>query len=160
MKEKYKIYCDMDGVLTDFDRQFESLSGVDPSTYIEMYGKKRFWNLIDTGGEEFWSEMNWTAGGRKLWKFLEPHSPVLLSTPSTDPKSRTGKKKWVEVNLDPSPKLLLSFRKELYATPTSILIDDMDKNLIKWKEAGGIPIKCTKGEVEKVIKKLVNLGIE
>lgn len=47
----------MDGVLTDFDRQFETLSGVDPDTYVEMYGKKRFWKLIGTEGEKFWSEM-------------------------------------------------------------------------------------------------------
>lgn len=158
-KTKYKIYCDMDGVLTDFDHQFESLSGVDPSTYIEMYGKKRFWNLIDTGGEEFWSEMSWTSGGRELWNFLEPYGPVLLSTPSMNPKSRTGKKKWVELNLDPSPKLILSHKKELHATPLSILIDDMDKNLIKWEQAGGIPIKCIKGKTGEVIKELVKLGI-
>lgn len=150
----------MDGVLTDFDRQFETLSGVDPDTYVEMYGKKRFWKLIGTEGEKFWSEMFWTDGGRQLWEFLQKHTPTLLSTPSMDPKSKTGKQKWVLTNMDPAPRLILFRKKELYATPHSILIDDKDSNLGKWKEAGGIPIKCKKGQTGEVIQKLVKLGLE
>ena len=37
MRENYKIYCDMDGVLTDFNSQFESLSGNIPSKEYESY---------------------------------------------------------------------------------------------------------------------------
>ena len=29
----YKIYCDMDGVLTDFEKRFEHFSGMHPQEY-------------------------------------------------------------------------------------------------------------------------------
>ena len=46
-EQKYQIYCDMDGVLTDFDKQFKELSGgVPPSEYEDRNGKDAFWALI------------------------------------------------------------------------------------------------------------------
>ena len=45
---KYKIFSDMDGVLTDFDKSFEKYSkGIPPREYEEKFGKDGFWKLID-----------------------------------------------------------------------------------------------------------------
>ena len=32
-KPPYKIYCDMDGVLTDFEKRFEHFAGMSPKEY-------------------------------------------------------------------------------------------------------------------------------
>jgi len=141
-----QIYCDMDGVLTDFNGRFEEFTGMLPDTYQEVHGKESLYKIISQVGEPYWTGMSWTEGGRELWKFIQKYNPILLSTPMKDPVSRTGKRKWVEDNIFPAPKLILSSHKSKYATPHSILIDDMDKNLLPWKEAGGISIKCKDGD--------------
>ena len=44
----YKIYSDMDGVLTDFEASFEKYSdGIPPREYENKFGKSEFWKLID-----------------------------------------------------------------------------------------------------------------
>ena len=56
---QYKIYCDMDGVLTDFESRFEHYSGMSPKEYENKHGIKAFWNLIDVEvGIVFWSDMD------------------------------------------------------------------------------------------------------
>ena len=48
-EQQYKIYCDMDGVLTNFDKRFENLNPekLTASQYQTKYGIEKFWNLID-----------------------------------------------------------------------------------------------------------------
>ena len=42
-----KIYCDMDGVLVDFNKRFGELSAWGPEKFIEKNGLDEFWELID-----------------------------------------------------------------------------------------------------------------
>ena len=48
---QYKIYCDMDGVLCDFNRRFEQFGGMSPNEYETRFGTKKFWELITKVGE-------------------------------------------------------------------------------------------------------------
>ena len=55
----YKIYCDMDGVLTDFESRFDHFTGMNPQEYERKYGEAQFWHLIDSEiGVRFWVGMN------------------------------------------------------------------------------------------------------
>jgi len=51
---QYKIYCDMDGVLCDFDRRFEQFGGMSPKEFESKYGTKKFWELIDKIGIHYY----------------------------------------------------------------------------------------------------------
>ena len=51
------IYCDMDGVLCDFEKQFETLTNTTPKEFEASKGTKEFWNVIIKEKEEFWSNM-------------------------------------------------------------------------------------------------------
>lgn len=155
----YKIYCDQDGVLADFDKRFEYYAGISPETYQEMNSKNKFWQLIGSVGKEYWSNMDWMKGGRELWKYISVYNPNILTTPSRDPKCKEGKREWIEDNIFPVPRLIFSSNKAEYATPTSILIDDKAKNLDPWRDAGGIAIECKDGNIEPVITKLKALGL-
>ena len=104
---QYKIYCDMDGVLCDFDRRFEQFGGMNPNTYRNEKGDKKFWELInDKVGAQFWAKMPWMPEGKQLWEYIKKYKPTLLSAPSEDYSSRYGKKLWVKENL-PGTKLIL-----------------------------------------------------
>jgi hypothetical protein len=155
---QYKIYCDMDGVLCDFNRRFEQFGGMSPNEYETRFGTKKFWELITKVGEQFWSKMPWTSGGKQLWSYISKYKPSLLSAPSSDYSSRYGKKLWVQENL-PGTRLILSKRenKKDYASGKSILIDDLPKNIDEWKVAGGIGILYT--STGQVINELEKLGL-
>lgn len=163
--QKYTLYCDMDGVLCDFKGRFDHYSGLSPSEYKERHGVKQFWKLIDdTVGEVFWSGMGWTPAGRELWNYIKDYNPSLLTSPSLNEVSRTGKQKWAGKNLSPTPKIHFKYSKEKkdLATPTSILIDDREDNIESWTNAGGIGIHHPENtsDISPVLNKLKELGYE
>ena len=162
-KPPYKIYCDMDGVLTDFEKRFEHYSGMQPKEYEAKHGSSGFWNLIDVEvGIKFWSDMDWMPQGQELWDFISPYNPDLLTSPSRDNNSRLGKNLWVKNNLNPNPKVIFAYSKDKqrYANENSILIDDKKSNINEWAARGGVAIRCKDGDTNSVIAKLKELGYE
>ena len=159
----YKIYCDMDGVLTDFQVRFEHYTGMSPKEYEDKHGTARFWNVIDVEvGITFWAEMPWMPQGRELWNFISPYKPDLLTSPSKDNNSRLGKNLWVRNNLNPPPKVIFSYSadKQRYANENSILIDDKKSNINEWAARGGIALRVKDGDISPVLQKLKELGYE
>ena len=173
---KYQIYCDMDGVLTDFETRFITLLQKEgpkyyskavitqvtrPKHFEKLEGAEEFWKFIDQHvGLEFWSEMPWMPNGKVLWNFIAPYSPKLLTSPSRDNTSRLGKRLWVKDNITPSPEVLFRFgdAKADFANKNSILIDDKPSNLEAFASKGGISIECKDGEIQSVINQLRQLG--
>lgn len=156
---KYSIYCDMDGVLTDFDTQFEHYSGMGTKEYENKYGTAAFWELIDIKiGLKFWSQMPWMPQGKKLWKFIAPFNPSILTSPSRENTSRLGKNTWVDKNLPTSPEVIFSWDKARYANEKAILIDDRPSNIQKWSAAGGIGLECINGNIAPILTELKKLG--
>ena len=74
--------------------------------------------------------MDWMSDGRQLWDYIKSYNPTLLSSPSRSDHSRLGKRIWRKRNL-PSTKLVLAqaIKKQNYANPNSILIDDRTSNI-------------------------------
>mgnify|MGYP001198818074 FL=1 len=165
VKEKppYKIYCDMDGVLTDFESRFEHYTGKHPQVYEKEFGLESFWHLIDVKvGVGFWVGMDFMPRGKELWDFIKPYQPDLLTSPSRHNNSRLGKQLWAKNNLSPKPKVIMAYSKDKqrYATENSILIDDKKSNINEWAAKGGIAIRCKNGDTGHVIDKLKELGYE
>lgn len=154
---KYQIYCDLDGVLADFNNRFEEFSeGISPKNYEAMYGLDEFWDLINEIGVRFWVGIKWLPDGIKLWRYIKKYDPILLSAPSRDDSSKLGKRLWVKRHL-PGVKLILTpaYMKREYANENSILIDDYHKNIREWEEEGGIGIKhVSYNDTIKQLKKL------
>ena len=162
-KPPYKIYCDMDGVLTNFESRFEHFTGKSPKQYEKEFGLEQFWHLIDSKiGVRFWVGMDWMPQGKELWNFISPYGPSLLTSPSRDNTSRLGKNLWVKNNLNPKPKVIFAYSadKQRYADENSILIDDKKSNINEWNAQGGIAIRCKDGDVTSVINELKALGYE
>jgi hypothetical protein len=154
--EGYEIYCDMDGVLCDFDKRFKEFSnGISPKEFEAQHGKKEFWKLINNQGVGFWVGIHWMPDGRQLWSYIKKHNPSLLSAPSMEESSRLGKRLWVRNNI-PGTKLILrsAEQKQESANPNAILIDDRPSNIEQWRAKSGIGILHTSAnETIKQLKK-------
>jgi len=141
-----QIYCDMDGVLCDFDARFEHFYGVLPREYYGEKGTKAFQEAVNKAGIDFWAKMDWMPGGKELWSIIGKYRPYILTSPSKFEYAKEGKKMWVEANLNPQPKrILFAQTGEKHSMMTadpknSMLIDDYWSNLAPWKALGGIAI--------------------
>ena len=158
---QYKIYCDMDGVLTDFDENFKSLNlkNLSPDQYKSKYGIEKFWDCIDIDNKlKFWTEMKWMPDGKELWDAIKDKNPTILSAPSKSPSSRLGKRLWIGNNIPGTPLILASAEsKKNYARKDAILIDDRISNINDWNNAGGIGILHT--STSSTLTKLSKYGL-
>ena len=154
---QYTIYCDMDGVLVDFDRGYQELTGM-TTQQADAMGGDTFWEPLTKAGAKWWITLNWMSDGKQLWNYIKKYTPILLSAPSQQESSRLGKRVWVKREL-PDVKLILrpASQKQQYASPTSILIDDRQKNIDQWEAAGGIGILHT--STANTIEQLKQLGL-
>ena len=101
---------------------------------------------------KFWAGLPWLNTGKDLWSFLSDFQKStglkvrLLTAPSrNDLWSGLGKEIWVRNNMpDHSERPMLEYNKYKYAMnpdgTRNILIDDMECNIEKWEQAGGIGI--------------------
>ena len=156
-KNQYKIYCDMDGVIVDFEDGYERLTGKNiKGNHVK--GDGDFWQPITDAGANFWINLKWMSDGEKLWKYIKNYSPSILSAPSREKSSRIGKEIWVRTNI-PGTELILkpASEKQELAEPNAILIDDRKDNIQQWKDAGGIGILHT--SANDTIKQLQELGL-
>ena len=174
----YKIYCDMDGVLTDFEKRFhQKLNEIGPDYYPmkdiqkvvkpkdfeDIFGIEEFWNFIDNiVGVAFWVGMDWMPQGKELWDFISPYKPELLTSPSKNNTSRLGKNLWVRNQLSPKPRVNFAYSadKQRYANENSILIDDKKSNIKEWIAKGGIAFRVKGGDIGPAIQGLKELGYE
>ena len=153
----YKIYCDMDGVLTNFNKAYFDLTGVDITG--QHFNDKNFWDPINDAGYDFWVNMEWMPDGNDLWKVISKYSPILLSAPSRNNDSRVGKFDWVQREL-PGVELILrsASRKREFAAPNHILIDDRPDNIQGWIEDGGEGILHVSAvETLKILREKYNI---
>jgi hypothetical protein len=160
-EQKYQIFCDMDGVIADFEKRFKELNPerLSASQYQNKYGTEKFWNLIDVENKvKFWVGIDWMSDGKQLWNYISKYTPKLLSAPSRNPASRLGKRLWVKNNL-PSVELILASadKKKNYSKGNRILIDDRPDNIDQWRSQGGIGILHT--SAQDTIKQLQNIGL-
>ena len=168
--ESYQIYCDMDGVLTDFRGATRKIgyNGPIPS---KGKGKQELWSLIVANAEKFWGDMPWIIGGKRIWNLIKPYQPVLLTSICRDMDSKLGiegtkgKRRWIERELGKeylkTALIVAKGTKHKYVSPNAILIDDTKENIDDWIKAGGIGIlhknpQKTINELKKLLNKEIN----
>jgi hypothetical protein len=165
--ENWYIYLDMDGVVADFDKRFEDLSGMIPQSYVNKYGLDKFWDLIDEKHKvAFWRGIELMPGANKLVNFVSQYPYEMLTAPSVKKQSIIGKSLWVKDKvgtLYPSqPKVTYRPAKLKHTvkpnlTKYDILIDDKKSTIDRWNNAGGTAIFYI--NANQVIDELKNLGL-
>lgn len=143
----YKVYCDMDGVLADFVDQWKVYHKEDPSKHKKRIGKEEFDEFLDGAPLEFWTDMKFmpnARGGKALWDKIKNYDTEILSSPAESEASKKGKQVWLKSKGINIPlNLKKSFKKQEFAAPNHILIDDYKRNVDQWNAAGGIGILHT-----------------
>ncbi len=158
------LYCDMDGVLTDFKTAAQKVTGLSINQWVNIPSSKEKWALIKKH-KNFWATLPWMSGGRRLWSYISKHDPHILSAyveESFDPNCIPGKTQWLRKNtgITNRSKINLVRRKEkkLFARRgnPAILIDDYEKNVRDFIQAGGMGIHHT--STPGTIARLKKLG--
>lgn len=160
----------MDGVLTDYEKMFEKISGgMTPDDYDNQHSVKDSDNpsffLTQNASPDFYANQDWMPDGKQLYDFVKNFDSELLShaarlTPD-DLRSVTGKEQWIEkhgiklhANLVPNRS-----DKAKFANENSILIDDRKDNVTDFINAGGIGI-LHKNATDTINKLKDIMGIE
>lgn len=134
------IFCDFDGVLVDFERGFEMFYGKRHDSVPEFV----MWKIIKNNMAH-WEQLPAMPGALQLWAYISRHDPTILTGCPTSGKQQAidGKTIWKDRELGVHVPILadLSRNKPKYMkAPGDILIDDMEKNITRWVEAGGVGI--------------------
>lgn len=129
------IFCDLDGVLTDFEKGVENKFGknicdIKPST---------LWSVINKSNT-FFESLPWMPKGRELWERIKEYDPIILTgVPPGCHTASEQKISWCQRELGPDIHVItcLSKDKANYCFNRSILIDDRLEILNSWKDKGG-----------------------
>lgn len=144
------ILLDMDGVISDFvtaaltlhDRldAFEIwLAGEWDMPTVLGISSSEFWKRIDAEGHEFWSQLTPYPWKDELIGVIRQTAPfTILSSPSLHAECPTGKINWLREHLSSVfHDFLFGHSKHLCARPNSVLIDDRDSNVERFRAHGG-----------------------
>ena len=164
-RSEAQTYCDLDGVLADFNGAAEKVLGrkIGPRTNLDSAD----WKAINAT-KDFWSGMDMLRSGKKLWSHIRRQDPFILSALPTSNRdwAEKGKLLWVGRHLKGISKdrILLVMRKDKQkfamnaGQRPNILIDDNSKNIREWEAAGGIGILHHSTTVNQTIARLKKLG--
>jgi len=164
-KKQWKIYCDMDGVVANFDALFLQMFGTSPELFKMTLGEAKFWEHIYSFRGFFAKIPAYKGAGDFFAELLRitPHVMLLTAPSRTNFElCKSQKLEWIrnempKVNGYP-PMVIFEKNKYIYACPNSILIDDYGKKIGKWIEAGGIGIKHK--NFEQTLQKLSSITRE
>jgi 5'(3')-deoxyribonucleotidase len=149
-------FLDMDGVIADFATAACLAHGrISPYRQPENLGQFDMEKLWGISVEEFWKPINTPGFWYEIPKMPEADAivalveeffgkeVVILTAPSHNPHCYLGKRDWIARNF-PQFKNRIIFAaasaKKFMAGEGRFLIDDRDKNLDQFAEAGGIPV--------------------
>lgn len=145
------IFWDMDGVFADFVGGVLDLMGLEAELNAQVWpageyslekvlniSTERLWNLINRGGVDWWAHLDRFAWHTELRSMISDcrGSHSILTSPGDCAFAYQGKRLWADRHLSGLP-LTLTGHKQLLAKPSTLLIDDNDRNVDLFKLAGG-----------------------
>lgn len=157
------IYIDLDGVLADFNSKVREITGKYPSELTT----KELWKQLQLV-DNFYYSLDIIEGSKEFLDYILNYSninvEILTALPSPSKKlitSSNDKIMWVYDKIDPFiiTNCVSNWRMKTYFCRNNddILIDDQEKNIVQWQEAGGIGI--LHNNFEDTIRKLKELNV-
>lgn len=163
-----KIFCDLDGVLADFNTGL-SIKCKKSLSQIKSMDQELVWKIMNKYPDIF-ADLPLMNEANYLWSSILPYKPVILSGCPRSRISKEAKVKWCEKNLgsnylqvktineiDENPDydyyiiLTSTSKKPEFASNGSILIDDRQIIDKQWIQAGGIFFHYNGSNAEDII---------
>ena len=145
--DNIQVFLDMDGVFSNFEGYFLEKLGKPTS---ELSGNE-LWGYIGkeiADGNPVFENFEPFKYVEMIWEVFKKYNPIFLSSTgfSNFQKIATQKQNWLNKHIGKGTNTValftkLSKNKAKYAYPNAILIDDREKSLGPWREAGGIGVK-------------------
>eukprot|EP00906_Rhabdomonas_costata_P024355 RCo035023 len=155
-----RLFCDLDGVLTDFDKKVVEICGDRP----ERLPQKAMWKALFHVGRGqpngFYDQLEWIPGGPELWQAIRHLNPVILSGLPLGNWAAPQKRKWCARELGPTVQVItcMAAEKGRYCQPGDVLIDDKPQRILtQWKARGGRVVLHS--ALEPTLEELRALGV-
>ncbi len=145
------IYLDLDGVICNmiggvaklFNRNYtELIRSWTPGVYqienILGISRNEFYSALE-GNEDFWSNLEPFPYMMDLYEHCLKIAPTfLLTKPTLDPASLSGKLKWIHKHFGNNFDNYIMTRYKFHcAAKDRVLVDDYDKNIVEFREKNG-----------------------
>ncbi|HTI87021.1 MAG TPA: hypothetical protein VL966_10490 [Alphaproteobacteria bacterium] len=148
-----KLFIDLDGVLADFDRGVERVTGKRP----EQLKVAEMWRAL-AREPQFFDTLDYMHDAELLWLFCKPYHPTILTGLPLGSWAPEQKRRWVARMLGGDVPVItcMSRDKPRYSGPGHVLVDDREKVRAGWEEKGGIFVHHA--SAERSIAELRRLG--
>lgn len=130
--------------------------------------KKKVRSLMYTlvsNNRSWWARLDWMPGGQEIWEHIEGYRPIICTGPM-GPNSKKGKVDWVKRELGLGRDRIVithtkheEIRRVAEQGKVALLIDDLPKYVVPWRNAGGIAIHHQFDDVEATLKELIRYGL-
>jgi len=152
MLTKSIVFCDLDGVLADFQKGV-----INKFNKSDQYLNSRLmWSTINKSNT-FFDTLPWMPKGRELWSHIKQYNPIILTgIPSYSRSAVEQKIKWCQRELGADIQVITCASKDKpkYCLPGAILIDDRTDNLDIWNEKGGKFILYREECLDEIIERI------
>ena len=165
--EQYELFVDMDGVVADFEQGVSGAMGerLDQARYDrDSKYRNKMWKWVkeySKQGGKLWAELPMMADAMTLWNYVKKYNPQILTAQGNPAYgAEPQKRQWIADKFGSNVNVIVtqkSREKAQHAAPNRILIDDRDKAIGPWREAGGIGILHT--SAADTIRQLKELGL-
>ena len=128
------LYCDLDGVLVDFEQGVINRLGKNP----QELNRNMMWAVLRKT-PNFYDKLSWMPKGRTLWEAIKDYNPVILTGCPRGGWSEEDKRNWCARELGPHIKVICCDTREKpnYCSEGDMLIDDRDVIMNEWIKKGG-----------------------
>ena len=149
------IFCDMDGVIVNFDEGIKQLCGAYPQQLVrsEMWQK-----VINT--PNYWLNLAQLPHAKDIISYLRPKGFKILTGLPVYGYDKAAREKplWIKKYFGSDIEVIccLTKDKRSYCHKGDVLIDDREQTIKEWREVGGIGIYHTSWE--NTLKELKKYG--
>lgn len=134
------LFLDLDGVLADFDRGVQAVTGKRP----DDLSTRQMWRAL-ARVPDFYGTLALMHDAQLLWDFCKPYNPTILTGLPMGTWAPEQKRRWVANMLGAEVRVItcMSRDKHKYSGPNHVLVDDRESLRVAWEAAGGIFIHHT-----------------
>ena len=135
-----RLFLDCDGVLADFDAGVRGLLGIDPRTFEARHGKGEFWKRLARAGD-FYATLPKMPDADELFDAVRHLKPTILTGLPIGKWAAPQKVRWAAGHFPGVPIITCMARdKPRHMSGSDVLVDDSERHMAAWEEAGGIYI--------------------